>query len=67
MFTIGRLTDQMMLIKLPSSAKTSDIWPKSASKSGGPTTHEHIIKIAKSGVNILRAVMPRVAGGDELS
>ena len=52
---------------LLSSAKTSDMCPKSASKSGGHTTHEHIIKIAKSGVDILRAVMPRVAGGDVLS
>ena len=53
MFTIGRLTDIMMLINLPSAAKTSAIWPKSASKSGGPTIHEQIVKMAKRGVNIL--------------
>ena len=41
--------------------------PKSASKYGEQATHEHIIKSAKSRVYILRAVMPRVAGGEVLS
>ena len=52
---------------LPSSIKTSDRCPKSASKSGEQATHEHNTSSAKSGVNILKAVMPRVAGGDVLS
>ena len=52
-FTNGKLTDKMMLINLPSAAKTSAIRPKSASKSGGPTTHEQIVKRAKRGVKIL--------------
>ena len=52
----------MMLINLPSSAKTSLSRPRSSSKPGSPTTHEQIVKRDRKRVNIFEAVLARWPG-----
>ena len=53
---------KIMLINLPSSAKTSLSRPRSSSKPGSPTTHEQIVKRDRKRVNIFEAVLARWPG-----